>query len=82
MYYVLHVSLLGGSVAVTAAWLWVIVIAFSNKETAWGVISILISPVAILYAITNKDQCKKPMVIFVIGLLLMVFTPLYLSIIV
>ncbi len=72
MDYVFSVLLLGIAVAMTVSWLWIIVIAFSNKETAWGVISILINPAALVYAIMNRDQCKKPLIVFVVGLLLFV----------
>ena len=68
----LSLFLLGGAIAITASWLWVIVIAFNRKDTGWGVISILISPAALLYGAMNWQHCRNPITLFIAGLAMLI----------
>lgn len=51
-------------------WLWIVVNAF-RESVLWGVGSLLISPVALVFAIINFGANKIPLLLCVIGIVLL-----------
>lgn len=41
-------------------WLWIVVTAFSDGETLWGIGCLIISPLCIVYGILNYQELKIP----------------------
>ena len=48
-------------------WLWIVVMAFSEGEMLWGIGSLIISPLAIVYGIMNFQELKIPLGMMVGG---------------
>ena len=48
-------------------WLWIVVMAFSEGEMLWGIGSLIISPIAIVYGIMNFQELKIPLGMMVGG---------------
>lgn len=64
-------GLLGiGSICSLIGLVWVIVIAFQNGDTVWGVVSIFCGLAAFIYGIMHFQQAKTPMIIWIVGILL------------
>ena len=66
------VVLIGGIIGVIAmliSWIWVVVIAF-RESIGWGIGSLLLNPIALIYALMNRDRCKRPLLLFSAGFLL------------
>ncbi len=57
----------GAALGMTVFWLWVIVIAIKKNNIVWGIVSIVINPVALVYALLNFDECKKPLMVLAFG---------------
>ena len=65
------------SLALMVAWIWIIVIAFKNEETIWGIALIVFFPAAYVYGIMRWKTAAVPFVILCIGfaVILMTFDP-------
>ena len=50
-------------------WLWIVVNAF-RESVLWGVGSLLISPIALVFAVINFGANKIPLLLCVIGIVL------------
>jgi hypothetical protein len=55
----------------TIAWVWLIVIAFKESQTVWGVAMILLIPSCFLYGILNWSKVSIPFILLVISIGLM-----------
>jgi len=55
----------------TIAWVWLIVIAFKESQTVWGVAMILLIPSCFLYGILNWSKVFIPFILLVISIGLM-----------
>jgi hypothetical protein len=65
------VSLLYGGLALAAlAWIWLIVRAFQEKVW-WGLASVLLPPLALVFALRHAQKAIGPLVVFVLGSLVM-----------
>ena len=62
--------LLLGAVMSLVGWIWIIVTAFGEGELVWGIGSIIIPLVAIVYGIVNFDETKIPLGLLVFGIAL------------
>lgn len=61
----------GAVLAMLVSWIWVVVLAF--KESAgWGIGSLLVNPIALIYAITRAEKCKIPLILFFVGFLIFI----------
>jgi cytochrome c-type biogenesis protein CcmE len=63
-------NLLGLLIAVPA-WLWIVVLAFKER-LAWGLGTLLIPPVALVYGAMRVRACKVPLIMLACGLALRV----------
>jgi hypothetical protein len=61
---------IGGIMAVVGG-IWVIVLAF-RSSILWGLLSLFISPVAIYFAIKNWAIAKRPFLIEIAGVVIMI----------
>ena len=61
---------IGGIMAVVGG-VWIIVLAF-RKSIVWGLLCLFISPVAILFAIQNWAIAKRPFLIEIAGVVIMI----------
>ena len=65
------ISLLyGGLVLAALAWIWLIVRAFQEKVW-WGLASLLLPPLALVFALRHAQKAIGPLVVFVLGGLVM-----------
>jgi hypothetical protein len=65
------ISLLYGGLALAAlAWTWLIVRAFQEKAW-WGLASLLLPPLALVFALRHAQKAIGPLVVFVLGGLVM-----------
>jgi hypothetical protein len=62
--------LYGGLVLAALAWIWLIVRAFQEKVW-WGLASLLLPPLALVFALRHAQKAIGPLVIFVLGGLVM-----------
>lgn len=46
----------------TAAWIWMIVIAFSDDEKIWGIAMILFMPIAFFFGISRTEKALFPLI--------------------
>jgi hypothetical protein len=68
----LGVILLGiGGIVALVGWVMLIIQAF-RKSALWGIGSILISPVALVFAIMNWQTAKRPFLIEIAGVVLII----------
>ncbi|MFC2172842.1 hypothetical protein ACFLU6_09455 [Acidobacteriota bacterium] len=51
--------------------IWIIVLAFKHS-ILWGILCLIFGPCQIIFAIMNWGVCKKPFLIMVVGLILMI----------
>jgi len=58
-----------GVLAMLVSWIWVVVIAFKDSA-GWGIGSLLLNPLALIYALKHRDRCKRPLMVFGVGLAL------------
>jgi hypothetical protein len=58
----------GGFVAVVAAWVWLVVLAF-KEDVWWGIGSLVLVPIVIRFGLTRWDKAWVPVVLFHAGLL-------------
>ena len=58
-----YIALLCGVVG----WLWIVVLAFSEGETLWGIGSLIIPLVALIFGIMNFEETKIPLLLMGIG---------------
>ena len=65
------IGLLGGALAFIG-WIWIVVMAFQDGETVWGVISIFCGIAAIIYGIMNFGRASIPLALMGAGLLFQV----------
>ena len=49
-------------------WIWIIVMCFQDGETLWGIGSIIIAPVALIYGIMNFGEAKIPVILLAVGI--------------
>ena len=70
------VLLTGGLVLAALAWVWLLVRAF-HQRASWGVISLLLPPVALLFALRHAQRAIAPLVIFTLGSMLAAVPLLY-----
>ena len=54
-------------IASIVGWLWIVVLAFSDGETLWGIGSLIIPLVAVIYGILNYGDTKMPMILLAGG---------------
>ena len=59
-----------GAAASFAGWLWLVVMAFSNGDTLWGIGGIFIGLIALIYGVMNFDEAKTPVLLSVAGVVL------------
>ena len=64
----LPISLVGGLAVAVVAWLWLIVRA-SREGVGWGLGSLLVPPVGLLFALRHAQKAIGPLVLFVVGIL-------------
>lgn len=50
-------------------WIWIVVLAFSEGETLWGVGCFCFAPLCFVYGILNFDECKVPLILLAAGTL-------------
>ena len=67
---------IGGVIAMFISWIWIVVIAF-KESTGWGIGSLLLNPVALIYALTRAKKCKTPLILFSVGLILYIGMIIY-----
>lgn len=60
-----------GSIAAAVGGIWLIVLAF-RKSVAWGLLCLFISPVAIVFAIQNWAIAKRPFLIEIGGVVILI----------
>ena len=60
-------SIIGAAAAMVIAWLWVVVRAF-QESVGWGFATLLLNPLALLYALLRPAKCKYPLVLFGVAL--------------
>ena len=63
--------IVGGAMTVIA-WIWVVVIAFREDGFLWGIGSLLIGLVALIYMLMHFDECRTPFWLTVAGIILAV----------
>jgi hypothetical protein len=59
------IVMIGGVLAMLVSLIWVVVIAFKDS-IGWG-IGCLLSPVALIYVLTHRKRCKRPLIVFGVG---------------
>ncbi len=64
-------TMIGAVIAMLISWIWVVVIAF-KESVGWGIVSLLLNPIALIYALTRARKCKKPLILFAVGLVVYV----------
>jgi len=64
-------TMIGSVIAMLISWIWVVVIAF-KESVGWGIVSFLLNPIALIYALTRAKKCKKPLILFAVGLVIYV----------
>ena len=63
-------ALLGiGTLCSLIGWIWVIVLAFQNGDTVWGVISIFCGIVGLVYGLMHFQQAKVPVILMAVGII-------------
>jgi hypothetical protein len=62
--------LYGGLTLAALAWIWLIVRAFQEKIW-WGLASLLLPPLALVFAVRHAQKANSPLVLFVLGGVLM-----------
>ncbi len=55
----------------TVAWVWLIVIAFKNDSTVWGVVMILFPPASFVFGIVRWSVSSVPFVMLLVAIGLM-----------
>jgi hypothetical protein len=63
-------ALIGGLLAF-AGWIWIVVIAFQDS-VGWGIGSLLIPLVALIYGCMNSDVAKNPLIMMGAGVVLQI----------
>ncbi len=48
-------------------WLWIVVLAFSDGETLWGIGCLIIPPLTFVYGLLNYQEAKIPFWIVTAG---------------
>lgn len=66
---VMFVGIIGAALAMLVAWLWVVFNAF-QESAAWGFATLLLNPVALVYALLRPERCRKPLILFGVGFVL------------
>ncbi|TWU31771.1 hypothetical protein [Novipirellula artificiosorum] len=61
---VLAVTVVGVSII---GWLWIVVAAFSDGETLWGIGCLIISPLCLVYGFLNFHELKIPFLMVLLG---------------
>jgi hypothetical protein len=64
-------SLVGGLLALAGA-IWIIVIAFQNGDTVWGIVSIFCGIVTLVYGIQHFQQTKVALGMIAGGIVLQI----------
>lgn len=54
-------------VFIGVAWIWIVVLAF-KESFLWGFLSLLLQPIALVYALRREDRCWNPLVLIVLFL--------------
>ena len=65
----MSVLLLVGYIAAVLGGLWLLVLIFQNS-VVWGICSLVIPFVSLIFVFTNWDDAKKPFLVQVVGLVL------------
>lgn len=65
----MSVLLLVGYIAAVLGGLWLLVLIFQNS-VVWGICSLVIPFVSLIFVFTNWDDAKKPFLMQVVGLVL------------
>ena len=63
-------SIVGAVAAMLVAWLWVVIHAF-KESVGWGFATLLLNPVALVYALLRPAKCKYPLILFGIALVVL-----------
>lgn len=56
-----------GSFLVLVGEIWIVVIAFQDGDTEWGILSLLCLILAIIYGVQNFDKAKVPVILMAVG---------------
>ena len=64
-------AILGGAMMVVS-WIWVVIIAFRDDGFLWGIGSLLLGVVGVIYMFLNFDECRTPFWVGLAGLVLVV----------
>lgn len=63
---VMGFGLIGAVATMVIAWIWVVVYAF-KESVWWGIGSLILNPVALIYAVMRPQRCKYPLTLFVVA---------------
>ena len=59
------------SILSTVAWIWLIVVAFKNEATVWGIVMIIFPPACVLFGILRWSIASVPFILLIISIALM-----------
>ena len=60
-----------GAILAAVGGIWVLVLAF-RKSLVWGLLCLFISPIAIVFAIQNWAIAKRPFMIEIVGIVILI----------
>lgn len=52
-----------------SSFIWIAILAAIEKQYVWAIFSLLIAPVAIIYALKNKNRCWPPLLLITVALI-------------
>jgi hypothetical protein len=61
-------------IIMTAAWIWLIVIAFKSDQILWGVLILIFTLPAFVYGLVQWDKAKTPYLLFIGSFVLMLMS--------
>lgn len=61
-------------IILTAAWIWLIVIAFKSDQILWGILILIFTLPAFVYGLVYWDKAKTPYLLFIGAFVLMIMS--------
>jgi hypothetical protein len=58
-----------GGICGLIGWIWIVILAFQNGDTGWGIISLICGIAALIYGVQHFDEAKVPLGLLALGII-------------